>query len=487
MVSLAPPIDARPAAEVRAGAAAAPWLAALLVIAVVLFAPQVLNDGDSWWHVAAGEWMLAHGRVLETDIFSYTFAGRPWHTHEWLAEVLMALAFRLGGWSAIILLYGAAAAAAMAVLARQLGRRLGGLSLGLVLLLAFGCMSPSLLARPHLLALPLLAAWTAGLLQAREAGRAPPLALALVMALWANLHGGYLLGLALIGPFALEAMIEAQDQWFASARPWAVFGLASLAASLVTPFGLAGLIFPIKLLGLSSLAGVTEWRAADFSHVGPLEISLLAALYVLLQRGVRVPPTRLALLLLLLHMSLQHSRHQILLATIAPLLLAEPLARALTDARPGPASDQPAGRAWALGCVAAALLLVGARLAWPVTRTEGPSAPIGALRHVPPALRGQPVFNAYGMGGYLIFEGVRPFIDGRTDMYGDAFTNAYLRAERGDLATLDSLLARWSVSWTLLDAGNPLVQAMDRRPGWRRLYADRYAVVHVREAATASR
>jgi hypothetical protein len=78
---------------------------------------------------------------------------------------------------------------------------------------------------------------------------------------------------------------------------------------------------------------------------------------------------------------------------------------------------------------------------------------------------------------------VRPFIDGRTDMYGDAFTNAYMRAERPDLAVFDSLLAHWKVRWTLLQPDDPLVQILDRRPGWRRLYADRYAVVHVREAA----
>jgi hypothetical protein len=114
-------------------------------------------------------------------------------------------------------------------------------------------------------------------------------------------------------------------------------------------------------------------------------------------------------------------------------------------------------------------------------RLDGPSSPITALQHVPAALRRTPVLNDYGMGGYLIFEGVRPFIDGRTDMYGDAFTNAYLRAERPDLGTLDSLIARWGVRWTLLNPQDPLTQVMDRRPGWRRLYADRYAVIHVRE------
>jgi hypothetical protein len=483
MVSLAPPFDARraAAAQDRAWAnVAAPWLAGLLAFAVVAFAPQVLNDGDSWWHVAAGGWMLDHGQVLRSDVFSYTFAGKPWHTHEWLAEVATAAAFRAGGWSGVVLLHAAASGAAMVVLGRRLSVWLGGLALALALLLAFGCMSPSLLARPHLLALPFLAAWTAGLVCAREAGRAPPLALAALMVPWANLHGGYFLGLALIGPFALEALVEAAPgQRAATTRDWALFGIASLAASLVTPFGLSGLIFPFKLLGLASLAGVTEWRPADFSHVGPLEIALVATLYVLLQRGVRLPPLRLALLLLVLHLSLQHARHQMVLAVVAPMLLAEPLSLALAGSKP---SSAPGWR-WVLGCAAAAVALAGARLALPIARVDGPAAPIAALQHVPAGLRQRPVFNDYGMGGYLIDQGVKPFIDGRTDMYGDAFTNAYFRAEQPDLATLDTLLARWKVDWTLLAAGDPVVQVMDRRPGWRRLYADRYAVVHVRDGA----
>jgi hypothetical protein len=482
MVSLSPPLAGRTGWRSLPGGAI-PALAALAAFAVAVFAPQVLNDGDSWWHVAAGGWMLDHGRVIRTDVFSYTFAGQPWHAHEWLAEVVMALAYRAGGWSGVVLLFGAAAAAAMAILARRLERSLSPLSLALTLLLAFGCMSPSFLARPHLLALPLLAAWTDGLLCARETRRSPPIALAALMTLWANVHGGYLLGLALIGPFALEALIEAApDDRVRTFRDWAAFGFASLLAALVTPFGVFGLLFPFQLLGMTSLAGVTEWRPVDFSGVVPLEVALVAGLFVMLQRGVRVPPLRLALVLLLLHMALHHQRHQILLAVTATMVLAEPLGRALSPEKAAPPKRR--GTAWA-AAAAAALVLAGVRLASPVERTDSANAPVTALQHVPPALRAQPVFNAYGFGGYLISQGVKTFIDGRTDMFGDGFNDAYFRASRPDAEALDQLLKRWRVAWTLLPPNDPVVGLMDKRPGWRRLYADGYAVIHVREGALA--
>jgi hypothetical protein len=93
------------------------------------------------------------------------------------------------------------------------------------------------------------------------------------------------------------------------------------------------------------------------------------------------------------------------------------------------------------------------------------------------------VFNSYSFGGYLIARGVRPFIDGRGDMYGDDFLAQHVRAERGDRATLEAVLANWKVRWTLLLPGDGAVEVMDHEPGWRRLYADSHAVVHVRVAS----
>ena len=70
--------------------------AALAGFALAAFSPGVLNDGDTYWHIRAGEWMLAHGSVLRNDVFSDTAAGNSWHTQEWLAEILMALSWRGG-------------------------------------------------------------------------------------------------------------------------------------------------------------------------------------------------------------------------------------------------------------------------------------------------------------------------------------------------------------------------------------------------------
>lgn len=463
-----------------------PLLAALLAYAVMLFAPQVLNDGDTYWHLATGDWILANRAVPHVDPFSYTMPGAPWQAHEWLSDLLMALAFKAGGWSGLVVLMGGAVALAVGVLAARLGRSLGGLSLVATLFVALACAAPSLLARPHVLTLPILAVWMVGLLAAREESRAPRLWLAPLMILWANMHGGYVLGLALAAPFALEALIAAAPagRWKV-VRDWGVFGVLALVCAMITPHGPTGLLFPFQLMGMTSLPAIQEWRGADFSTLQPLEVALLAVLFVGFSRGLKIPLVRLLVLLLLLHMSLQHVRHQIVLAVVAPLLLAGPLAEALGN-RPGAPVDRRRWAVWSAIALAAALALAAVRIGLPIVREDGGTTPKTALAHVPAVLRARPVFNDYGFGGYLIFEGVKPYIDGRADMYGDAFMHEHARIAAADPKAVDAAFARYGVAWTLLPPSHPLVGLMDKRPGWRRLYDDETAVVHVKAEKPAT-
>lgn len=105
-----------------------------------------------------------------------------------------------------------------------------------------------------------------------------------------------------------------------------------------------------------------------------------------------------------------------------------------------------------------------------------------AIAAVPPDLRRAPVFNDYNFGGSLILAGVRPFIDGRADMYGDAFVRDFDAAANGDDAAFAAAVRRWGIRWTILMPRSPLVARLDAAPGWRRVHADRWAVIHTTDA-----
>jgi hypothetical protein len=476
---------ASPAGTIRQGA----WTsaaAALLLFALTLASTAVLNDGDTFWHIAAGEWILAHGAVPTTDPFTFSFGGAPWTAHEWLSEVLLALSFRLGGWSGVVVLTAAAVAATMFIFMRRLARDLDGIALLCLAALGFSLVAGSLLARPHAFALPALAAWAAGLFSARDKEKAPSLALLPVMTVWSNLHGSFIFGLALIGPFALEAVLAARpEKRIAAARGWIVFGLLALGAALINPLGIEALLFPIRLMGLKSLAGVGEWRPEAFDHVGPLEIALFALIGFALLRPLRVAPVRLLLLIGLIHLALHHTRHGMLLGLLAPMILARPIAEALAQTRAPLEAEASRGMTRLQAALALALFVVlaGLRLAIPVTREDGPMAPISALAAVPAELRARPVLNHYDFGGYLIFANVRPYIDGRADLFGDAFLDNFDRIAAGNAKALDAALEKDSITWTIFPPASPVVRTLDARPGWNRIYADRNVVVHARADA----
>ncbi len=182
------------------------FVAVLLIPAVLGSSQTIFNDGDVSWHIATGRWILQHHAIPHTDPFSFTWAGKPWMPIEWLSEVLYASAYRLAGYSGVAALVTAALIALHAVVYLN-ARRWVRVALLPIVAMDFALI-PMLSARPHVLTWPLLALWTWLMLRAREQGRAPPLVAALLMTLWANMHGGFVFGLAIAAAFGFEALVE---------------------------------------------------------------------------------------------------------------------------------------------------------------------------------------------------------------------------------------------------------------------------------------
>jgi hypothetical protein len=448
-------------------------VAALAGFALAAFSPGLLNDADTFWHIRAGEWMVAQGAVLRADIFSASVPGAPWHTQEWLAEILMALAWR-AGWPGIHLLFAACAGVTAGAVGFFVRRRVEMVPALLTVVLGLSCVTGSLLARPHMLTLPLLAIWTAGLVAAREKDSAPSWWLIAVMPLWANLHGSFAFGLALAGALAIEAVIESRERKTV-ATGWGLFLLAATLCAMMTPFGLQTLLFPFKLSAMQGLGHIGEWQASDFSHLSPFLLALLSTLFVLGGGKVKIPPLRLLLLLVLVWLALTHTRHQMLLGVTAPILLSPALAKTW------PAKGKIHPPLFGLLTAFVLVVLIAARLMVPVARGDDPVSPVSALAHVPHFVRDTPVLNSYEFGGYLIWNGVKVFIDSRADLYGDAFLNDYAKITSPDKDALAPTLASHRIGWTIFPREALVVKLLDAMPGWQRFYSDKLAVVHVRQ------
>jgi hypothetical protein len=453
-----------------AGQAGMPWLVAAAVYLVLLpLGGQLLGDADSYGHLAVGRWILANRAFPHADIFSATFAGEPWIAKEWLSQVLYASAYALGGWNATVVLAAAAVAAALGLLTHALLEKFEPIpALGLALA-GFVLAAPHLVARPHALALPLMIAWTAGLIRAVDDGRAPSFALLPLMLLWANLHGGFTVGLALIAPFALEGILADRR----TAPRWIGFGLAAGLTACITPYGPESILVTGRILGLGpALNIIEEWQPQDFSRPDAFEVLLLGGIGSVLLRGFTLAPVRIVVLLALLHLALAHVRNAEVVGLLGPLLLGKP--RDTTVPAPLPLALR--------GLLCAVLAMIG--LTFGALHSAAPSrqiTPAAALAAIERAKAG-PIFNEYGFGGYLIAEGAAPFIDGRTELYGGAFTARHHNAVTlANLPDFLALLDDYKIGATLLAPNRPAVALLDRLPGWERLYADDIAVVHVRK------
>jgi hypothetical protein len=475
-----------------------PLLAGLLTYVYLLANGRyMLRDGDTHWHVATGRWILSNGTVPAGDPFSYTMRGSTWTAHEWLSDVLLASVHDWGGWTFVVAVSALAFATAIALLTRALLRWLEPVYAILFAALAVCMTAGHALARPHLLATPLMLLWTIELVRARDEQRSPRLAWVPLMTLWANAHGGFTLGLALAFAFAGEALLVSlsdRARLAQAARSWGLFLVLAGAAALVTPHGTQGIWYTWQVLVqyTYALQSIGEWQSPNFHTFQPLELWLLGGLALVLHQGLRLPPVRLLLLVGLLHLALKHARYVELVGLLAPLVVAAPLGEQWRERRHGKAQAQaadqlfarlaaPAGAAAVLAA-AVAMALMPAWLARDRPLEFGDDlAPVKAIAAAKAAGISGNVLNSYESGGYLDYAGIPSFIDGRSDMYGDAFLQQYREAlYLGTSDAFEKLIDRYGVQWTLLSVGTPAIALLDHLPGWRRVYADKAVVVHAR-------
>jgi len=458
------------------------WVGVLIYALFLVAGNRLLIDPDTMWQITVGQWISDQRAVPETDIYSFTMRGQPWISTQWLAQVLYAKAYAIAGWSGPVVLAATAIAATFGMFARFLSRRLSDSTTLVFMAAALALTVPHLLARPHVLALPVMVAWVGGLIAAADRQRAPSFWLLPLMALWANLHGGFVFGLVLIAPIALDAVLNADATLRkALALRWAAFAVAALVLSCCTPYGWNSLLASQKILALgAALPLIMEWRPTEFGSVGAFEICLLLGIGLALFRGVKLPPLRIVLLLGLLHMALAQGRAVEILALLAPLILAAPLARQIGGNEVSSATAPMRGVLFASVAVA----LVAGTFAYASMHRFEPhtrGSPVAAVVELK-KLNLARVFNDYDFGGYLIANGVATFIDGRTELFGEKFFVDH-NAASGlmEPENLFRLLDEYGIEATLMRTQSAATKLLDHIDGWQKIYADDIATIHLRK------
>ncbi|WP_076860830.1 hypothetical protein [Bradyrhizobium mercantei] len=459
------------------------WMACGVYALLLILGDRLLADSDTYWQIAVGRWILDHRALPSVDIYSFTRAGEPWISSSWLAQVLFAKAYDLSGWTGPAALAAACAAATFALLTAILSRALPPIYASLVALAALVLSCGHLLARPHVLALPIMMVWANGLMTASERREAPSFWLLPLIALWANLHGGFLFGLVLAGAFALDAMWNALPaQRPALALRWVAFGIGALAACCVTPYGWGSILASLRILGLGELLHlISEWLPASFGQIDAFGITILGLIGAALYFRARLPLPRIALVLGLLHMALSHARNLELFALLLPLAVLTPVATQFGLRASGVIRLKVAPAAILVAGLCAWTSVLAARQVISPPPTYSPAAAIDAMK----AHNVERVLNDLQFGGYLIWRQMPVFVDGRAELYGETFGMNLARAlQLRDVDGFLNLLKTQDIDAVMLDPTTPASKLLDHIEGWQRLYADERVVVHVRAAGS---
>jgi hypothetical protein len=462
----------------------------------------IFADGDTGWHIRTGDWILAHGMVPTKDLFSYTKPGQPWFAWEWLWDVLFSSIHSVFGLAGVgfatVLLLGV-----IAVLLYKLVLRACGNDVLSFVLAAVALCGSSIhwLARPHLFSWLFLLAYLHLLPELQSGSKVAFAALPVLMVLWVNIHGAFLIGIFILlvasGGEVLEALLlrgESFAMVYQRSRRLLACTALCIAATFVNPYTwrLHRHVFEF-LTDKKLIDQIQEYQSISF-HSPPaifFEIMLLlaaAAALWSLQEG-RITPALLSIAWI--HLALIAARNIPLFMFIAAPLVGCWIQHVLLRLRPmrfvGVVSSticeiceelkplERAPRSFLLSALS--VLLMAGLFATGAKGFQGQFNPelfpVQAISLVErsPARR---IFTYDQWADYLIYRlyPQKPdFIDGRSDFFGMPIVKA---AQDALFAQYDwkTQLQRFGVDMILLKPDSPLCAVLKLSPDWAMRFDD---------------
>ena len=474
----------------------------ILGLGLLAMAARGVHDPDVWWHLRAGQEIVASHQVPHQDSFSYTRYGQPWIAHEWLSEVIFYLIFRATGWAGLMLAFAALIAATFLLLYWHCSGR--PYVAGLVVALGAIATIPSWGVRPQMFSMLLAAIflWLLDKARASDTGQLRFLWWTpVLMLLWVNLHGGFLLGPALMAITLAGWLVEA---WLGlanlpQARTRATrLGVALAACVAVIPLNPNGLElyrYPFQTLQARTIVNyIVEWASPNFHSTDfkPfLGLLLLTWLVVAVSRK-RPSPTQILLLLATAYGGLSAARHIPIFALVAVPILAEGLEELAARQQWFSAAEQtslpPAKLAINLVLVLAVAGLTSLHF-YQVIKSqaagESKNFPKAATEFLVRERVPAPIFNYYDWGGYFIarlYPQYRVFIDGRTDLYG-SLMDTFSDTARGEGNWREGL-QKYHVRTVVVPPASGLAGLLRLDAGWKKAFEDKQAVVFVKTGSS---
>jgi hypothetical protein len=465
------------------------WIVVAGAIAVLAgFGLHAGRSGDALWQLAAGNWMLDHQRLITRDVFSYTVHGRPWFAEEWAFEVVLAWGVHVAGSAAFWMASGGAAI--VALLASILRWRLlgaGVLGTALLTVVATAGLAVGVKARPQVSS---YAFFAVELLLLSLARRDPRwlMAIPFLMAVWANFHGSFLLGLGVLAAEAAASVLPNGRGRIRASSPLPVRSsaatlLAAILAVTLNPHGVRLFGYAAHVTGDSQITSlIQEWQSPNFHSL--FLMALVGVPIVVFVLSIASSDATLELVDLVvagvLFFAVLHAVRFFPYFEIAWCSLAVPWHVVRTDEIRRTRFTLPAAAVIAVLALVVSVVPAGSS-ANTRSSTAAGAEPVVAAKML--AARGGRVFSTYGWNDYLISLHIPVFVDGRTDLYAGTGVLSQYEAVANLTVNPDSVLDRYGVQWVLWPDRNALSTFLRHDPAWHVVEQAQGALVFGRSAS----
>lgn len=455
----------------------------------VINGPQLLGHYDLGWHLAAGDLIRDRGSVPFQDPWSFTLGDRQWFNASWLWDVLASLVFQYARFDGLLALV-VACGALMAGYLTAICRRAGASAVAVCATVFLVCLLyPSFASFPniYLAAAPNMATMLFSVVFYGECLKKPRwFVFPLLMLLWVNLHGGFVLGFLILGVFGGVALLR--RDW-TSVNTYSIAGVGCFAAIFVNPLGWQIYYGVVTTVGHFVQGYITEWLpyAQNISWPGsiPGMIYILAFAYLELRFGrvARIPLEARLLSWLFLALGFYQFRYLAFFFLFSSVVLALHIDRLLSKTSDQLKIEKSLFAAGLMGLCALPLAFAQVRpaLGFPQILSEQDAAYLKT--HFAHAR----ILNHWNVGGLLIFYArgdVPVFVDGRAaTAYPDDLLHDYFKLPEMEIdeAAWDAVLAKYRIDAVLwVKAHEQLRRFLVDKRGWKEVYAGNYESVYAK-------
>jgi len=472
--------------------------------AAIGFGPQMMNiDGDLGRHITLGNYIISSRNIPTKDIFSFTKYGDPLTPHEWLADVIFAYFDQIGGLDGVVWLTAIILASAYWLTYKHSLRQSNMPVLALIgAFFAASASSLHWLTRPHIFTILFTGIWVAEFEKLRIGINRNKFIFPLLMLIWVNLHGAFIVGIVIWGIYLIGAIFEKDT--IAEINPIFWSGFSSLIITLVNPDGFGIWKTGFGFLGNQYLVSHTaEYLPPDFQQPStwPFLLIIIFSIVVLAGAKRQSPPTHILMIGGWTAMALYSARNIPLYAvSVMPLLIYEfsgivcdhsnnPIFKKLIGLQDRIMGIEEKLKGWiwipTAVLITAFLLINGYDLDFQKRGNQflGDKFPVEAVEWMNENNIEGNGFNHFPWGGYLLYYSWPEqlvFIDGQTDFYGEELTREYER-----VITLNEnwqeVLDKYDVRWALIPIKSPIAEALENNVGWIVEYKDKTSVLLIRQ------